>query len=198
MQSFKVSIVRSARGSDADGSSPDLCNTFIHLKRPAQAAVSIILRRAIWAWIECFPHEFAALATSGRRLEGGADVLFDIIFSLSETSKKKTIAWQLMATLLVCCPDIVAKIAVGEGGRTSGLIKKVSRLSCSPFTVAKSRPRRFNSSSRYARDSRETRSRTSSRRVTSSSSEPPTSPNRPPKSRLHSVSSSPIWNMTSR
>lgn len=102
----------------------ELCGTFFHLKRPAQAALSVVLRRAIWSWIDSFGSEFSALAATGRRLEGGPEMLFDIIFSLSESSKRKTFAWPVMAMLLVCCPDILGKLVLGEGGKAS-LSKKV-------------------------------------------------------------------------
>ncbi|KAM0749716.1 hypothetical protein T439DRAFT_302673 [Meredithblackwellia eburnea MCA 4105] len=103
----------------------ELCNTFIHLKRPAQASMSIVLRRSIWSWIESFGNEFSSLSRGGRRLEGGPEVLFDIIHTLSETSKRKTFAWPVMTMLLTCCPDILAKLAVGDAGRAPGLSKKV-------------------------------------------------------------------------
>lgn len=103
----------------------ELCNTFIHLKRPAQASMSVVLRQAIWSWIESFGNEFSALTLSGRRLEGGPEVLFDIIYTLSESSKRKTFAWPVMTMLLACCPDILGKLAVGEGSRSAGLSKKV-------------------------------------------------------------------------
>lgn len=88
--------------------------------------MSVILRRAIWSWIESPGSEYSDLHSSERRLEGGPEVLFDIIYSLSESSKRKTFAWPVMTMLLVCCPDILVKVVVGEGGRSSVLIKKVS------------------------------------------------------------------------
>ncbi|KAK4704245.1 neurofibromin 1, partial [Phenoliferia sp. Uapishka_3] len=103
----------------------ELCNTFIHLKRPAQASMSVVLCRAIWSWIESFGAEFSALIIAGRRMEGGPEVLFDIIYTLSENSKRKTFAWPVMTLLLTCCPDILAKLAIGEGSRAAGLTKKV-------------------------------------------------------------------------
>lgn len=77
------------------------------------------------SWIESFGGEFAALTTSGRRLEGGPEVLFDIICSLSEGSKKKTYAWPAMNMLLILCPDILARLAVGDDPRAPGMTKKV-------------------------------------------------------------------------
>lgn len=87
--------------------------------------MSIVLHRALWSFLESFGGEFAALTSAGRRLEGGPEVLFDIIYTLSESSKKKDFAWPVMAMLLLCCPDIVGKLVVGEGARSPGLTKKV-------------------------------------------------------------------------
>lgn len=68
------------------------------------------------------------LTAAGRRLEGGPEVLFDIVFSISESSKRKTFAWPVMTMLLACCPDILGKLVAGERGRVTGLTKKVRRL----------------------------------------------------------------------
>lgn len=108
----------------------ELCNTFIHLRRPTQASLSILLHRALWSFLESHPHQFSSLTTSLRRLEGGPEVLFDIIYTLSEASKRKDYAWPVMTMLLVVCPDLVGKLVVGEGARSPGLTKKVSG-SCS-------------------------------------------------------------------
>lgn len=87
--------------------------------------MSVVLCRAVWSWIESHGVEFSTLTVAGRRLEGGPEVLFDIIYTLSENSKRKTFAWPVMTMLLACCPDILGKLAIGEGHRSPGLTKKV-------------------------------------------------------------------------
>lgn len=108
----------------------ELCQTFIHLRKPAQA-MSIILRRVIWSWIESFEDEFITLSNAGRRLEGGAEVLFDVIYTtLAESSdKRKIYAWPALTSLLLLLPDVLEKLVVGEASRSAGLIKKVTQFS---------------------------------------------------------------------
>jgi neurofibromin 1 len=101
---------------------------FSHFKRSTQSALALALRSAIWSWIETFNNEFVTLVSSNRRLEGGPDVLFDVVATLAEKSQRRPFAWPLMTMLLVCCPDIMSKIFLGEGLRVSGMQKKVSRL----------------------------------------------------------------------
>lgn len=122
--SFKASL--SLRSPKLALTSPaELCNTFIHLKRPLQASVSSKLQRALSSFISSSSLEFGALNAANRRLEGGPEVLFDIIYTLSEGSKKKDFCWPVMASLLTLCPDIVGKLVVGEGARSPGVTKKV-------------------------------------------------------------------------
>jgi neurofibromin 1 len=106
----------------------DLSTLLAQYKRAALTAVTVTLRSAIWGWIEACPAEFAQVA-AGRRLEGGPDVLFDVCAGLAESSKKRAHVWPLMAALLVCCGDLVAKLALGEPSvRTSALQKKAQYL----------------------------------------------------------------------
>ena len=105
--------------------STELSTSFVHLKRNVQAAMAGALRLGIWTWIETLPDQYSALVADNRRIDG-ADTLFDICYGLAESNKKKSFIWPLMAMLLVCCPDVVAKLVVGEIGRNQGLTKKVS------------------------------------------------------------------------
>lgn len=67
------------------------------------------------------------MIVSGRRIEGGAEVLFDVIYTLSESSdKRKVFAWPVLTMLLCLLPDSLEKLVIGESGRASGMIKKVS------------------------------------------------------------------------
>ncbi|PWN51037.1 hypothetical protein IE53DRAFT_314631 [Violaceomyces palustris] len=107
----------------------ELCTSFLHLKRSAQYTTALVLRRAVWSWIQYHPAEFLTLAMSNRRLEGGPDVLFDQVLSLAESTRKKLALWPMLTMLLILCPDIIGKAAVGEGRKGSGsLAKKVNFL----------------------------------------------------------------------
>lgn len=106
----------------------ELCSTFLQLKRNVQQSLALILRRTVWAWIQYHPSEFATLFAVGKRLEGGPDVLFDHVLNLTESStRRKQIFWPMLTALLLLCPDIIGKAAVGAEGRKSGsLAKKVN------------------------------------------------------------------------
>ncbi|CAD6941466.1 unnamed protein product [Tilletia laevis] len=73
----------------------EITGAFLHLKRNAQQTLALVLRRAIWAWIQYHPSEFAQLSASGRRLEGGADVLFDHVNNIAESTRKKVAFWPI-------------------------------------------------------------------------------------------------------
>uniref|UniRef100_V5ET08 Ras GTPase activating protein RasGAP n=2 Tax=Kalmanozyma brasiliensis (strain GHG001) TaxID=1365824 RepID=V5ET08_KALBG len=101
--------------------------SFPQLKRSAQYAVALTLRRAIWSWIQYHPEEYASLASANRRFEGSPDVVFDQVYNLADTTKRKIAFWPLLTSLLVLCPDLVGKAAVGENRKASGsLAKKLS------------------------------------------------------------------------
>lgn len=113
----------------------EISNTFLHIKRPAQISIALVLRRAIWNWIELNPAELDALVESNRKIEGGADVLFDVLYSASDITStshaKRTRAfYPLMTMLLVVCPDMFKRAALGEAGSRGlgGLTKKLSFL----------------------------------------------------------------------
>ncbi|KAK0540963.1 Ras GTPase activating protein ira2 [Tilletia horrida] len=105
----------------------EITGAFLHLKRNAQQTLALVLRRAIWAWIQYHPDEFAQLSASGRRLEGGADVLFDHVNNIAESTRKKVAFWPMMTALLILCPDCVTHAAISDsrkGGSSMG--KKVA------------------------------------------------------------------------
>lgn len=105
----------------------EVSTSFPQLKRSAQYTVALVLRRAIWSWIQYHPAEFAALVTSNRRFEGSPDVVFDQVYALADTTKRKIAFWPLLTSLLILCPDVVGKAAVGENRKASGsLAKKLS------------------------------------------------------------------------
>ncbi|SPO22404.1 related to Neurofibromin [Ustilago trichophora] len=105
----------------------EVSTSFPQLKRSAQSAIALVLRRAIWSWIQYHPTEFANLATANRRFEGSPDVVFDQVYSLADSTKRKIAFWPMLTSLLILCPDLVGKAAVGENRKASGsLAKKLS------------------------------------------------------------------------
>ncbi|KAI9026450.1 hypothetical protein CLU79DRAFT_741805 [Phycomyces nitens] len=97
----------------------EISSSFIHLKKSAQLVVALVLRRAIWNWIETYPYEFMQLYHQQRRIEGGADALFDICCSLADTTRKKAVFWPFQTMLLVVCPDLLFAATVPDGRNAS-------------------------------------------------------------------------------
>jgi neurofibromin 1 len=109
----------------------ELSASFLHVKRHAQVPLAGAVRIAIWGWIDNHPDEFTQLIESNRRLEGGPDILFDHLHSASDVTSSSSVRrtrafYPLMAMLLVLCPDILGRVAMGEMGRSSTIGKKAS------------------------------------------------------------------------
>jgi neurofibromin 1 len=109
----------------------EFSSSFLHVKRHAQGPVAGALRQTIWNWIDLFPEQYIALIESNRKIEGGPDVLFDGLYSASDISSSSAVQrtrafYPLMAMLLVLCPDIARRIAMGESSRSTTTAKKAS------------------------------------------------------------------------
>ena len=87
--------------------------------------MAIVLRKAIWNWIEVFPAEFVTLCQSQKRLDGGAEILFDYCNNLAADNKKKLYFWPLQTMLLILCPDILFNASMSD--RTNSSSKKVRK-----------------------------------------------------------------------
>ncbi|SCV72895.1 BQ2448_13 [Microbotryum intermedium] len=118
----------------------DVFNAFLHLRKPARLVLVHTLRLSVWSWITSRPAEYRAMVQSGRRLEGGCDMLFDLLWAQSAilvpeplssapststptaTSQNLTrrmsptpsSLWSTMMMLLLCCPDIVQQLTNHE------------------------------------------------------------------------------------
>jgi hypothetical protein len=66
----------------------ELCNRVKLFPKRGQLLTAIVLRRAIWNWIECFPGEFEGLIKSRRKMDGTPEFLFDHFSSISELTKR--------------------------------------------------------------------------------------------------------------
>ncbi|SCZ95032.1 BZ3500_MvSof-1268-A1-R1_Chr11-3g03557 [Microbotryum saponariae] len=119
----------------------DVFNAFLHLRKPAQLVIVLALRSSVWSWITSRPEEYRAMVQLGRRLEGGCDMLFDLLWAQSailvpdpsssaalsasastptsqnltrRMSPTPTSSWPTMMMLLLCCPDIVQQLTNDE------------------------------------------------------------------------------------
>jgi hypothetical protein len=85
----------------------ELSNSVKLFPKRGQLLTAIVLRRAIWNWIDCFPGEFEVLIISRKRMVGGPEFLFDHFSNISELTKRKNIYWPIQSILLVLCPDLL-------------------------------------------------------------------------------------------
>ncbi|KAI9674112.1 MAG: Ras GTPase activating protein ira2 [Caeruleum heppii] len=84
----------------------ELCGCFLNLQKPAQSAVAIFLPETIRRWIDHNPIEFIHLHTAEKRLDGGADFLFDMSGSMVDDVRQKEFVWPLQAALLALIPEV--------------------------------------------------------------------------------------------
>jgi neurofibromin 1 len=85
------------------------------LRKAAQLFIAVILRRAIWNWIENYTAEFTLLCYNQTRMDGSPEILFDIFNSLADTTKRKAIFWPVQIMLLTLCPDILLSTSLVSG-----------------------------------------------------------------------------------
>lgn len=107
---------------------------FPQIKRPAQITVASVLRKAIWNWMDVYPEEYELLVESNRKIEGGADVLFDSLHSLvdlssSSNTRRVRTFYPLMAMLLVLCPDNFKRAISGGSNTTRRDDARLSKMS---------------------------------------------------------------------
>ncbi|RGB37714.1 hypothetical protein C1646_638789 [Rhizophagus diaphanus] len=101
----------------------ELCNSFMNLKRYTQISMAIVLRKAIWNWIEVFPAEFVKLCQSQKRMDGGPELLFDICSNISP--KHKSLFWPLQTMLLILCPDMLMNAVTTDKASTKSAQRKI-------------------------------------------------------------------------
>ncbi|WWD06786.1 hypothetical protein V865_004881 [Kwoniella europaea PYCC6329] len=107
----------------------EVSSTFIHVKRPAQTAISNSLRKGIWNWTEVHPMEYESFVTSNRKMEG-VENLFDALWSLSDSgftssnARRTRSFYPLLGMLLVLLPDLFARLVTSEvAGRSSNAVQ---------------------------------------------------------------------------
>ncbi|KAK6355415.1 Ras GTPase activating protein ira2 [Orbilia brochopaga] len=95
----------------------DICAAFYHLKKQHQLLIAALLPEAILKWIDTHPQEFVNQHLGQRRLEGNADVLFDIANNMADSVKKKPGFWPMQTALLLLVPEVFLAAMLGETNR---------------------------------------------------------------------------------
>lgn len=106
----------------------ELCGSFLHLRKPFQHTVGIVLPLLITRWLERNPQEFEDLHVMHKKLDGGADTLFDMTNTVTDNGKEKSIFYPLQTSVLFLLPD-VWEVATGmRDVKSSSMAKKMSFL----------------------------------------------------------------------
>lgn len=108
----------------------EVCGSFLHFRKPFQHTIAIVLPLLITRWIEQNPKDFVDLHLSHKRLDGGADTLFDIVNTntMTDHARLKVVLYPFMATLLFLLPDVWIVASGMRDSKSSSMSKKVAYL----------------------------------------------------------------------
>jgi neurofibromin 1 len=106
----------------------ELCGSFLHLRKPYQATIAIVLPLLINRWLERNPQEFIDLHTMHKRLDGGAETLFDMSNTMFDGGRRKSLMSPFQMSLLFLLPDVFEVASNMRDVKSSSMSKKVSFL----------------------------------------------------------------------
>ena len=106
----------------------ELCGSFLHLRKAFQTTTAIVLPLLITRWLERYPEEFISLHAMHKRLDGGADTLFDMANTMFEGARRKSLFFPFQTSLLFLLPDIFEVASNMRDVKSSSISKKVSFL----------------------------------------------------------------------
>ena len=103
----------------------EISQTFLPLQKSTQNIIATVLPDAIHNWIDTNPRDFVDLHLTQRRLEGGADVLFDIATQLQDNSRRRSILWPLQTALVLLIPEVFWLAGMMGEAKGGSVAKKV-------------------------------------------------------------------------
>ncbi|TVY93314.1 Neurofibromin [Lachnellula willkommii] len=106
----------------------ELCGTFLHLRKSFQATVAIVVPLMITRWLERNPDEFIDLHSLHKRLDGGAETLFDMTNTMFDGGKRKALLYPFQTSLILLLPDVFEVASNMRDVKSSSISKKVSFL----------------------------------------------------------------------
>lgn len=87
------------------------------LKKSAHLVLMNSLEKAIWNWMDTYPHEFAELQKKpNEELSKGCENLFDILDSFADNKKSRSSVWPLQMLLLMLSPKVLEEIINADSG----------------------------------------------------------------------------------
>jgi neurofibromin 1 len=106
----------------------EVCGSFLHLRRPFQHTIAIVLPLLITRWLEQNPRDFVDLHVSHKRLDGGVDTLFDMSSTMVDSGRLKSTLYPFQTVLLFLLPDVFEVASGMRDAKSSSMIKKISFL----------------------------------------------------------------------
>ncbi|KAL0940809.1 GTPase-activator protein for Ras-like GTPase [Colletotrichum truncatum] len=106
----------------------EICSSFLHFRKTFQNTVAVVAPLLITRWLERYPHEFVQQHTLHRRLDGGADTLFDMTQTVVDNGRKKGVLYPLQTTLLFLLPDVFEVASNLREAKSGSMAKKVGFL----------------------------------------------------------------------
>jgi len=106
----------------------ELCGCFLHLRKSFQTTVATVLPLLVTRWLERNPKEFMELHSLRKRLDGGAETLFDMSNTMFDGGKRKMLLYPFQTSLLLLLPDVFEVASNMRENKSSSITKKVSFL----------------------------------------------------------------------
>lgn len=106
----------------------ELCSSFLHFKKSFQNTVAIALPLMIRRWVDRYPMEFVRLHHQHRRLDGGADTLFDMAQTAVDNNQRRAILSPMQMSLLFLTPEVFEVASGLRESKTGGINKKMQYL----------------------------------------------------------------------
>ncbi|KAK6226218.1 gtpase-activator protein for ras-like gtpase [Colletotrichum tabaci] len=106
----------------------EICSSFLHFRKSFQNTVAVVAPLLITRWLDRHPHEFVQQHTLHKRLDGGADTLFDMTQTVVDNGRKKGMLYPLQTTLLFLLPDVFEVASNLREAKSSSMAKKVGFL----------------------------------------------------------------------
>ena len=106
----------------------EICSSYLHFRRSYQNVISIVAPLLIHRWIDRHPEEFVQLHHFQRRLDGGADTLFDMTQTVTDNSRRRSLLFPLQSSLLFLLPDVFEVASNLKEAKSSSMMKKIALL----------------------------------------------------------------------
>ncbi|OLN95386.1 Neurofibromin [Colletotrichum chlorophyti] len=106
----------------------EICSSFLHFRKSFQNTVAVVAPLLVTRWLDRYPHEFVQQHTLHKRLDGGADTLFDMTQTVVDNGRKRGVLYPLQVTLLFLLPDVFEVASNLREAKSSSISKKVNFL----------------------------------------------------------------------